>query len=141
LARKQKSLAELRAENRLLRRGNVAASITKVLKTAIKYGALVLVFRYLYLMVLALSGKTTFASIVISFIGNLTVSKALAYIFGGGGVLYGLGERHVRRKAVKRHGNRIKHLESLIDPNRSSSNLTETGETPPEDHGDDDNDE
>lgn len=85
-------------------------------------------------MIASLAGKTTLAAIGISFLANLTVSKGLAYIFGVGGVSYGLGERYVRRKTVRRTGGRIKELEARIDPKRSSSNLTEAGEAPSPEH-------
>lgn len=130
---KKKTAAELLAENRILRRGNLATSINNVLVNMIRWGALVLIFRYGYLSISALAGKATLASIGVEFLGNLTISQTLAYVLGAGGVLYGIGERGLRRRTVKRLGPQRKALEASIDPKRTSSNLTEKGETNPED--------
>ena len=129
----KKTNAELLAENRLLRRGNVATGVTSVLVNLIRWGAVVLIFRYGYLTVNTLAGHVTLASIGISFLGNLTVSQSLAYIFGAGGVIYGLGERQLRKRAIKRLGPKREALEASIDPKRTSSKLTEKGETNPDD--------
>lgn len=129
----KKSNAELLAENRLLRRGNVADGVTSVLVNLIRWGAVVLIFRYGYLTISALGGQVTLASIGISFLGNLTVSQSLAYIFGAGGVIYGLGERQLRKRTIKRLGPKREALEASIDPKRTSSKLTEKGETNPDD--------
>ena len=133
MAKKKKTAAELAAENKLLRTGNLATGVNNVLLNLIRWGGVVLIFRYIYLSIEALSGKTTMAAIGVNFLGNLTVSQSLAYILGGGGLLYGLGERRLRKRLVKRIGGRTRQLEAAIDPRRTSSNLTERGETNPRD--------
>lgn len=130
---KKKSNAELLAENRLLRRGNNTNSVTNVLLNLIRWGALVLSFRYMYLTVEALAGRVTLAQVGISFLGNLTLSQSLAYIFGSGGVIYGYGEHKLRQRTIRRLGPKRKELEVSIDPKRTSSKLTDKGETNPED--------
>jgi hypothetical protein len=62
----------------------------------------------------------------------MTISKWLAYAFGGGGLLYGLNERRLRRNAVRRLAPGRVQYEQGLDPGRSSSGLTQTGETSPE---------
>jgi hypothetical protein len=133
LPKKKKSAAELVAENKLLRRANLALGINNVLVNLIRWGAVVLIFRYGFLSIEALSGKATLASVGISFLGNLTVSQSLAYILGGGGLIYGMAEHGLRKRLVKRIGGRTRTLEAAIDPRRTSSNLTEIGETNPHD--------
>jgi hypothetical protein len=87
---------------------------------------------YAYLAIASLAGKETFAKILVSFVANMTISKWLAYAFGGGGVLYGVKERRLRRNTARRLApGRIQYEEGL-DPLRSSSGLTQTGETNPE---------
>jgi hypothetical protein len=130
---KKKSNAELQAENRLLRRGNAASGTSNVLVNLIRWGAVVLSFRYLYLTVDSLAGQVTLAQIGINFLGNLTVSQSLAYIFGAGGVVYGYGERKLRQRTIRRLGPKRKELEVSIDPKRTSSKLTDKGETNPDD--------
>jgi hypothetical protein len=75
------------------------------------------------------------AQVVISFLGSMTVSKSLAYMFGAGGVLFGAYERRLRKKTLAHLHPRAKELEKLIDPRRSSSTLTNEGETNPLDMG------
>ena len=129
----KKTNAELLAENRLLRRSNAAIGVISILNTLIKFGTVVLVARYIYLSIGELAGKETIANVLIKFVSNLTVSQSLAYIFGGGALLYGAGERAIRKRTIKRLQGRITQLETSKDPRRTSSNLTERGETNPRD--------
>ncbi len=133
MAKTKKTNAELLAENKLLRRANATNSASNILMTLIRYGAIVLSLRYIYLTVEALAGQVTLAQIGISFLGNLTLSQSLAYIFGTGGVIYGYGEHKLRQRTIRRLGPKRKELEVSIDPRRTSSRLTEKGETNPED--------
>lgn len=130
---RNKTKAQLETENRILRRGHSATGFVSVINNFIKFGALVLIVRYIYLSIGALAGKETFANILIGFFANLTVSQTLAYIFGAGGVLYASGERVLRKRTVRRLQGRIIELEAAKDPHRSSSNLTPLGETHPRD--------
>jgi len=49
------------------------------------------------------------------------------------GIFYGLLHSRLRKRAIKYLHKRIKKLETTIDEERSSSGLTEKGETPRED--------
>jgi hypothetical protein len=128
-----KSKAELQAENRALRRGNIAISATSVINNLTRCGMVVLIARYMYLSTEVLAGRTTSASIVMTFLASVTVSKALAYILGTSGIVYGVGERKLRQRTVKRLQSRITKLEAAKDPKRTSSKLTPKGETRPQD--------
>ncbi len=128
-----KSKAELLAENRFLRKDRNASNITTVLIYLIKYGALVAIFYFGYLSVLALAGKYTFADIGISLLGDVNISVTLAWIFGVGGVFYGMRQRKVRKDTVERLQGRIQSLETQIDHKRTTSQLTPRGDTREED--------
>lgn len=88
---------------------------------------------FFYLTVKSLAGTYTFADIGIKVIGDFKVSEALSYLFGVGGVGYGLRERKLRRQTTERLTERNVTLEKLIDPTRTSSHLTTRGTTNPED--------
>jgi hypothetical protein len=57
---------------------------------------------------------------------DLAASLAAAALFGG----LWQRERRLKRNDVRRLHGRIKELETLLDPARTSSGLTETGDTP-----------
>lgn len=92
-----------------------------------------LIFRYGFLSVESLAGKTTIANIWASFLANVTVSQSVAYIFGVTGVTYGVVEHWLRKRTIKRFKKRIPKLEAKIDSGRTSSRLNATGETHPRD--------
>ncbi len=129
----KKSKAELEAELRVFKKARTTEGIVQVFLNLIKWGAIVLLARYFYLAIVALAGKITLTDITIGFLGNLKVSIALAWGFGIGGIIYGLVERKLRKDNIERLQGRIKTLEQAIDSRRSSSNLTERGDTRPED--------
>ncbi len=58
---------------------------------------------------------------------------ALAFVVGVSGFLYGRSQRALRLEKTKQLQARTTDLETMIDPNRSSSGLQKTGETHPED--------
>lgn len=99
----------------------------------IPWGSAVLIFGFLYLMVSRLAGQTTLAKIGIAFLGDIRLPNALAYAFGGGGMLYGLNERRLRHKKTETMARHSAELEKLVDPNRSTSGITPKGTTRRED--------
>ena len=103
-----------------------------IITQGMKYGCLGFLGWCGYLSIASLAGKHTIADIVISFLGNITVSKGVAYIFGAGGTAYGVYQRKLRRDFIERHSARDRELELQHDPSRSSSHLTPRGETPKE---------
>lgn len=130
---RKKTAGELRAENRLLRKFRLTEGVASVLNRGISWVGVVLVARYAYLAIAALAGQQTAAEIGINFLGEVRVSEALAWLFGAGGVAYGMGQRKVRRDTIERSADRIRSLEQRLDPSRSSSRLTPRGTTRPED--------
>ena len=89
--------------------------------------------RYGYLSIETLSGQQTLADIGVNFLTDIKVSVAVAWSVATGGVLYGMRQRKLRRDTVERIQKRNRKLESLLDPNRSSSQLMPRGDTRPED--------
>lgn len=102
---------------------------------------------YLKDVFIAFAGKKTLADIrflaSIGINGNFLDLKPEKLIAAAGGVVALLGgllafwmrkrERRLRRATIREMSKKIIKLEKRIDPNRSSSLLTETGDTRPED--------
>jgi hypothetical protein len=108
-------------------------AVASVFNNVIRFAALCILAYFVYASIAVLAGKQTDANIGVSFLGNLTVSQSLAYIFGGGGLVYGFRERALRQRTVERLQRRIQELEAAQDPARTSSKLTPKGETHPRD--------
>jgi hypothetical protein len=107
--------------------------IDAAVRLVIPWGSLVAIAFWVHGDVVALAGKQTLAQIGLSFMGDIRISDAVAYIFGATGVVYGISERTLRRKNIARLAEENRSLEKKIDPLRSSSNLTRRGTTRPED--------
>ena len=107
--------------------------IGAVVHTVVQWGSAVLVAYFLYRSVSSLSGRYTFAQIGVSFLGDMRISEGLAYLFGAGGVVYGVKRHRLHGDNVQRMAGRLAELEKQIDPKRSSSRLTPRGKTRPED--------
>ena len=133
MAGKKKSRDVLLAENRLLRQQNFWTAAASVGNALIKWGGLVLISYFIYGSVSALAGKNTNADIGVNFLANIRVSEAVAWIFGTCGIGYGWRQRALRKSTIERLQGRVKTLESEFDKRRSSSNLTERGDTNPKD--------
>jgi hypothetical protein len=88
---------------------------------------------FVYKSVVALAGKETLASLGMSVFGNVKVSDGILYVLTGSGLVYGLGQRSLRRRTIKRLTPRSIDLERKLDPGRTSSGLTSKGTTRPED--------
>lgn len=80
-----------------------------------------------------LAGKTTLAEIGVSIMLATSTRERISYAANFLLVLLVFREWHLRRKKVKKLAKRVVDLERHIDPNRSSSQLTSTGDTRRED--------
>ena len=134
MSKREKTKAELLAENKELRRTKLSLSITEILVTLIKSIAVVVCFYFFTSALNNLSGKTTTANIVVDFLGSVSISDFVGIVFGAGGVIYGMIERRQRQKMIDRLHGRVKKMEQQIDPKRSSSNITTFGDTHPDDY-------
>ena len=119
------------AEIRLLFR-KIDAVVT-VVKTLIQWAGLVACMFLVYKCVAALAGKETLASIGMSVLGNIKVSDGVLSVLTGGSIVYGLGERSLRRRNIKRLTARNIELEKRLDAGRTTSGLTSRGTTRPGD--------
>lgn len=100
-------------------------------RTAIRWTAGIVALYVSKDLLVALAGRETILALKLAFLGDW--KTVLSYIFAGGGVGYGYTERRLRQSAIKRLHNRVKELETMIDPNRTSSGLTVEGKTNPQD--------
>lgn len=99
----------------------------------IRWGGVTACFYFLYLMVDSLAGKTTAADIALKAITDVTLDRGVLYLLTGGTTVWAIRERRLRKRNTRHIAAYTKELEKRIDPNRTSSNLTETGDTHPED--------
>jgi hypothetical protein len=127
--------------------GTVDATAAEVIKWQVigsafnnfcKYGSYAFGLFCGWQAIVALAGRETSANIWVGFWTNvfgshLATTCVLAFMVGVGGTLYGLVERRSRQRNTARLSGRIEQLEKHIDPGRSTSKLTPSGETNPED--------
>lgn len=130
---KKPSRAQLEAELRVMRRQRTGGALASVLNNLIRWAGVVGIAGFTYLSIDSLAGQTTDADIGVTLIGNIKLSEVFAFLFGGGGVFYGLRQRTLRKSTIERLQNRIRKLEESKDPSRTSSGLTQRGDTHPND--------
>jgi hypothetical protein len=124
---------EVELENRMLRRTKSSEGIYAILVNVIKYGFLAWVVWNLRAGIECLAGKNTNSNLSLSLITDIKLNEWVAYLIGGGGVLYGKAQNRLRKTTIERIQGRNEKLERDIDPKRSSSSLTGRGETRKED--------
>ncbi len=135
----KKSKAVLEAENKILRKSNFSQGLTAIIQTFIRVGGAVAIVYLCRLIVGDLAGKQTASDIKFTlagfdFIGDgLKPNEIVAYAVSAGSVLYGLLQKRLRKNTIEKMHVRTGNLEKMIDPKRSSSNLTTRGDTRPED--------
>lgn len=128
-----KTQAELEDENSFLRTARLSESSVQIGLSFIRWGGIVLVARYIYFSIQALAGTETSADIFVKFLSNLSLSISLSWICAIASILYGLAQRKLRKDTIERLQGRIREFEQEKDSKRSSSRLTERGETRRED--------
>jgi p-aminobenzoyl-glutamate transporter AbgT len=103
----------------------------------IKWSAICFIAWRASLVVEALAGKQTLAEFGVFLLADLkankVISHAVSVIFGASGIAYGYRSRKLRQKDIQRLGTRVVDLEQKIDPERSSSGLTNKGTNRSED--------
>ena len=107
--------------------------VLSIIKVGFICGLLLAVAYWTREVLVAYAGKSTLADIAIRLAAELHIDRALAYLFGSGGILYGLRQRSLRQRNLRRLTPRAHELERRIDPNRTSSGLTPSGTTNPKD--------
>lgn len=127
-ARYREKELELRFQFRFRLVDLAAKGIDKVFSS----GTIIIVAYLAYRAVLALAGKLTLADFAVKVLG-FKPNEIVAYVFGAGGVGFGLRAQRLRRNQTERTAQRIAEMEQRLDPNRTSSGLTPRGLTHPED--------
>jgi hypothetical protein len=79
------------------------------------------------------AGTTTLLAVVVHLFASVGISKGLAWLLATLASGYGASQRMLKGKTIKRLEARIVHLETRWDKRRSSSRLTKSGDTHPED--------
>ena len=125
--------SRINAELEWAKYGKKWDTIGGIFNGLIRWGGVVACCYFLYLMIDALAGKTTATDIALNAITDLRLDEHILYFLTGGTTFWAIRERKLRKKTIKHITAQVKELEEHIDPNRTSSNLTETGDTRPED--------
>jgi hypothetical protein len=107
--------------------------IGSIIHTIVPWGCAVLIAWFFERSVVSLAGQYTFAQIGVGFLGDFRISDSFAYIFGAGGIAYGIKRRKLYQDNIERTAQRIADYEKRLDERRSSSRLTPRGKTRPED--------
>jgi hypothetical protein len=95
--------------------------------------AVVALGRYARDILVAFAGKETAANLALSLIVNLQADRWFAYLVGVLGTGYGVRQRQLRRRNIRRMTGHNAEVEKRLLPGRSSSGLTPEGKTRPED--------
>lgn len=111
----------------------IIEALRDVVLKAIPWAGLALVTYFFSDAVGALAGKETNANLNLLGLVKVGADRWIAYMFAGGACLYGWRQRKLRGDKVQGMSSHVRALESRLDPGRSSSSLTERGETSPTD--------
>lgn len=125
--KKRESASE--SDIRMLKISEISTNIGRAI-SAIKWIAVAYIA---YQAMGSISGETTDANIVIQVLASAPTKNAiflLAIVILG---LWGVSERRLRYSKTQYLTGRIKELEEMIDPERTSSNLASSGATHPRD--------
>lgn len=114
-------------EESIIKFNSLTKVIAQILLAAIKWVGIILVCRYGYLAIVSLAGKTTIANILVSIITDLKMNQWFGLVFGTGGVSYGIVQKNLRKKEIRRLATRCDLLEKKVDPEKASSGLTHHG--------------
>ena len=113
-------------------KASVASDVSRVISSTmlalIKYGT---IFWVCYLSIKELAGKQTIADIKL--MADINFDRWVAYIFGIGGIGYGITQKNLKEKNIERLSKEKEQLELFLNPDKKSSNLTSKGNTKKED--------
>ena len=101
----------------------------RVLDSLFQWGSLLGCMYFLKDVLQAYAGQTSLADISFSLLVNEHAGVMLSLVFGGGGIAYGLKQRNLRKATVARLHRYQELYERSLDPGRTSSGLTERGDT------------
>lgn len=99
--------------------------------------AVTIICASVYLSIRELAGRATFADLRFRVLADLKANRWLALCVPWGVATvatgWGIGERYLRKKHIKRVSSEASEMQKKIDPGRRSSSLSRKGETSPED--------
>jgi hypothetical protein len=102
-----------------------------------KWASISILGFFAYRCVAMLAGRETVAQFGLFLVADLKATKAFSHVvswaLGAGGTAYGVRERNLRRKSIKRITEHTIAIEKKLDPERSTSHLTDRGTTRRED--------
>jgi hypothetical protein len=128
------ALTEARSDLKFGNHLKIADSVTPIVMRAIPWLGAFLICLTLYWMVDALAGEITFAWFDFRMLLNSNFLPILVgLLVGGSGVTYGIVQKRLKGQVTERLQSRIQYLEQQNDPDRTSSLLTASGETNPDD--------
>jgi hypothetical protein len=111
--------------------------VSVILINLTKWAAWVWIASFVPATVEHLAGERTDAkiSVLISFLADTGEGKLVVLSFGIGvmGVFYGIRERHLHHRAIRSFQKQIREMQTIIDPQRSSSGLGPEGDSNPDD--------
>ena len=81
-----------------------------------------------YLPIKISAGKTTTISYIVNFLANINAEVIISWVTSGAAALWAVSERKKRLAERAEKDERLKKLEQRVDPGRSSSHLTPTGQ-------------
>jgi len=122
---RKKSRQQLEIENEIFRKGQNANSIALALGSLFKWGGLVGITYFSFRSIEVLAGNSTDAKILVGIIASVENKDLGLVLLNGLFCLLFFRERNLRKKKGDRVGARIRELEELLDPKRSSSKLHE----------------
>ena len=138
-------MAKRRAENRrfgglsehqarLYRHEVWAKVVTRVGRAAVSWAGLGFCVYWGAQTLIEWAGQATVADLRLALSGSgwRDVVVLISVLFGAGGLAYGRQRERLRRETVRRFEGLKKARETALDPQRSSSGLTQSGETPDE---------
>lgn len=128
-----RSREQLLAEIDRLKANTLIHEVGSIARTFIRFGTIAFCAYMAKEALVALAGKVTTANILVEFLSSISVNVAIAWTLAVFGVGYGVLERRMRKRAVRHLAERKAALELRLDPKRSTSGLTRTGDTSPED--------
>jgi hypothetical protein len=138
----QQKFDSLETEYSLYKRSDLNGLITRTIQQFTKTFGYVLIAFFAYKSIEALAGKQTIVNADIAakieqgndFFTYLPVLlSSIGLILGLGGIMYGRHQRKLKEAVTKKYEDDVVRLEKKIHPGRTSSGLTENGNTRPED--------
>lgn len=103
---------------------------TKLAQTIIRYFAIVVFVWLITNTIKTIAGTTTFFSFLAMVNVALPKSTKFAWVVAIISIIINYFLFRRNRKLITTFGDRIKSYETILEPNRTSSSLTEEGETP-----------